>query len=546
MKDNLSLIIQYINNNFKFGSELQVREVFDLFDKYPISKDEKSEVWKELESLDIKLLYPNELSSSDIFELLNRFSSDKKIFESDLIDWFNKSNFSNERQEQILEIIYSSNYMIIDNENKNVTGSSVRLTSIIFYINNNVRYGSKLVINKIFDLFKKFSIPDSKKKFVWKELDSLNVELINQDSSLKKDILKFLKYLSSEDKICESKLRKWLKEENINQEDQKQIRQILNYSKYKIIDDIQEKSETANLSFLDNFDDENLDELLDSDDFSKELSSLEDIADKSYNNEYLFDYKNSNDETKRGVALQKIAKANKNLVWSIVVKYKKFSTTAYDYNDMFQSGMQGLLRAAEKFDFSKDAQFSTYATFWIRQSISRGIGDYSTAIRIPIHLREKITNYIKVKNKFWDDNGRTATKKELSKILGISKEKVNNLQAYKNISNLSSLESNIGPDNDSTLCEFVRDNTTPSPEYYLEKDALKKEIECLFDEELSDREALVLKMRYGFNDGKKYTLEEIGKLQNLTRERIRQIQEKALKKLKNRKIKKRLEGFYYD
>lgn len=542
MKDNLLLIINYINDNIKFGSELEIRKVFDLFGKFSVSNDEKLEVWKELDSLDVKLIYSNELSSKETLELLSRFSTDRRIYETDLIDWFNKENFSNKRQEQILDTIYSSDYMIINDENN----SSDSLSFILFYINNNIKYGSKLEINRIYDLFKKNSIPDSKKKFVWKELDSLKIQLNSQNIPLKKEILDFLKSIDFKNKLCESSLSNWFNKKNVSQEDKIQIRQILNCSKYKIIDDIQEKSETANLSFLDNFDDENLDELLDSDDFSKEVSSLEDIADKSYNNEYLYDYKNSNDGNKRGVALQKIAKANKNLVWSIVVKYKKFSTAAYDYNDMFQSGMQGLLRAAEKFDFSKDAQFSTYATFWIRQSISRGIGDYSTAIRIPIHLREEITNYIKVKNKFWDDNGRIATKKELSKILGISKEKVNDLQEYKNISNLSSLESYIGPDKDSTLCEFVSENTIPSAEYYLEKDALKKEIECLLDEELSDREALVLRMRYGFNDGKKYTLEEIGKMQNVTRERIRQIQEKALKKLKNRKIKKRLEGFYYD
>lgn len=542
MKNNLLLITQYINNNIKFGSELGVRVIFDLFNKYPISKAEKPEVWKELESLDIRLLYPTKLSDEEIFELLNRFSSEKKIYETDLIDWFNKANFSYERQEQIMETIYSSNYVVVNNEKKTYG----RLSFILFYIDNNIRYGSKVVINEIFDLFHKFPIPDSKKRFVWKELDSLNVELINQDSSLKKEILNFLKYLSSEEKVYESKLRNWFNKENINQEDQIQIRQILNYSKYKIVDDVQEKSEIENLNFLADFDDESLDELLDSADFNKEVSGLEDIADKSYNNEYLYDYKNSNDRTMRGVALQKIVKANKKLVWSIVLKYKKFSTAAYDYNDMFQSGMQGLLRAAEKFDFSKDTQFSTYATFWIRQSISRGIGNYSTAIRIPIHLREEITNYIKVENKFWDDNGRIATKKELSKILGISKEKVKNLQTYKKLSNLSSLESYVGPDNDSTLDEFISENTIPSPEYYLEKDALREEIESLFDEELSDKEALVLKMRYGFTDGKKYTLEEIGKLQNVTRERIRQIQEKALTKLKKRKTKKRLGEFYYD
>lgn len=537
MESNLSSIIRIINDNIKFGSEVDIEYVLDLFDKFPVNNAEKQRVWEELDSLDIKRIYPNKLSKNEVLELLTNISSDQKIYKTDLIDWFYKENINRDQQEQIFDILYTSNYSVIDNQKE----ESNNLSLLIFYLENNIRYGSSLDIDTIFDLFKKYSIPNSKKKFVWKELESLNTKIIDNGVLIEKQVLKFLESIDSENKIYMSKLKKWFNKERIQPIVQKQILEILNSMDYQIVpEETIENTKCKNEPSFDVLDDYDLDELLNSSEFKKEVENSQDTVSKKYNKEYLRDYLTSDSKLKRDNAIENLIKANKNLVISIVKKYSKFSSVSFDQKDMFQAGMIGLMKAAEKFDLKMGTQFSTYATYWIKQSITRSIADLSTTIRIPVHMREKIIKYIKIENDQWYKNGKLMTDEELAKVLSVSKKEITELKTYKNISRLDRLEDLVGPNDDSTIGQFIVDRTTVSPEQFVEQEDLKKEIDLVLNDVLTKKEIFVIKARYGFINGKLYTLETIGKELNVSRERIRQIQAKAIKKLKKAKLLKEL------
>ena len=244
--------------------------------------------------------------------------------------------------------------------------------------------------------------------------------------------------------------------------------------------------------------------------------------------------------------MDSLVKANKNLVISIVKKYSIFSSVAFNQEDMFQAGMIGLMKAAERFNLKLGTQFSTYATYWIRQSISRSIADFSNTIRLPVHMQEKIKKYIKLENEYWYENGKLPTSEELSKIFKTSNDEIDQLKAYKKLSKLNRLEDPVTFDNDTTLGEFIVDDNLPSPEYILEQKDLKKQVDLALHAVLNDKEVFVIKLRYGIFDGTEYTLEEIGEKLNVTRERIRQIQAKAIQKLKSGSRTKILKELYYD
>ena len=543
MESNLLSILNIINDNIKFGSDLHVEYVFNLFKKFPITNAEKQKVWKELDSLDIKLLYPDRFSKDAVLELITYISSNKNIYKTDLIDWFYKESISKEKQEQIIEILNTSNYLIIDNK----VEKSNNLSLLIFYIENNIRYGSNIEINTIFSWLQKYAITNSKKKFIWKELESLNVEVTDNGKPLEKDVLTFLQSTDLEDKIYTSKINDWLNIKKSGPQTQKRIKQLLNSLGYQIIDDVTlKKPENEDKNLIEDQDNYSLDDLLNNSDFKKEVVDLKDAINKKNNSEYLNDYLNGNSETKRNNALDSLVKANKNLVISIVKKYSIFSSVAFDQEDMFQAGMIGLMKAAEKFNLNFGTQFSTYATFWIKQSISRSIADFSNAIRLPVHMQEKINKYIKMENEYWYENGKLPTSEELSKTFKTSNDEIDQLKAYKKLSKLNRLEDPVAFDNDTTLGEFIVDDNSPSPEYILEQKDLKNQIDSALYETLTDREIVVIKLRYGIFDGKEYTLEEIGEKLNVTRERIRQIQAKAIQNLKSGSRTKILKELYYD
>lgn len=424
---------------------------------------------------------------------------------------------------------------------------SDNLLGIIDYINDNFRFGSRLDIEKVEELCEEYTVSDSEKKLVFTELNSLNIQIIYSKESFNEKIARLFKEIGPNKELMETKLNKWFQSEKIDNDMQKQIRHSLDISGYTIINEVHEDINLDNFQFLDEFDFDELDVLLDSDSFNDEVSKLKNVVDKSHNLEYLVDIHSSKgDLRKREQALDNLVDANKRLVWEISLRYKKFSTVSFDNDDMYQAGMLGLMKAAEKFDISKGNQFSTYATWWIRQGITRGIADYSTTIRIPVHMREKIIKYINTKNKFWNENGRAAGKEELSQLLGISLEEIENLQIYRELANLTSLDIPIGADEGSFLGEFVTDDKNESPEKYAEEQELKREIKDICEKRLTEKENRILNLRLGLIDGKTHTLEEIGHIENLTRERIRQIQAKAISKLQKPKIFRRLGDFYYD
>ena len=538
MESNLLSIINFINDNIKFGSELHIENVFDMFNKFAITNVEKQRVWEELDSLNIKLIYPERLSKKEVLELLTAISWDKKIYKTDLIDWFYKENIAKEKQEQIFQILYSYNYLIINDK----TEDHSNLSSLIFYLESNIRYGSNLKINTIFNLFQKYSIPDSKKKFVWKDLESLNVRIIDDGKPLEKTIMKLLESIDTENKFYNFTLNNWFDTEKIEISTRKRIKHLLKTLGYGVIvEETFQNSELKDQTLIEEQDDYSLDDLLNDNDFKKNVMNLQDTVNKNNNNEYLNDYINSDIEIKRDNAIDSLVKANQNLVISIVKKYSKFSSVAFDLEDMFQAGMIGLIKAANKFDLKIGTQFSTYAIYWINQCISRSIANFSTTIRIPVHIREKISKYIKIENEYFNRNGRLATDDDISKIFRTSKNKIKKLKSYKNLSRLTRIEDLVT--GDSTLGQFLMDPDTPSPEYVLEQKELKKEIDSVISKVLTDREILIIKLRYGFVDGKVYTLPSIGNNLNLTRERIRQIQAKAINKLK---MNKTLKELYYD
>lgn len=379
------------------------------------------------------------------------------------------------------------------------------LDNLLSYINDNIRFGSEIKQTVVDNWFKQYKLDIEEKFAVYDELNSLQIKIIYLSKTvIKSSLLKLYKCIEAEEEINGNILIKWFDKNNIDESIRENILNDLEKHGYKIVDNNDEVIK-MDVNLTEDLLDDDLDLLLEDDDFIKEIDSLEDTIDKSRNIEYLVQI-HSKDESKRNEFLYYLVQANRKLIWKIVKSYSKFSTVGFDVNDMFQVGLIGLLKAAEKFDVSLGHQFSTYATWWIRQEITRGIANHSTLIRIPVHYREKMYKFLRIENELWNKLARPATTLELSRKMGESIDVIEELRFYISQSNLDSLDRLVGEGEGTSLGELVIDENVNMPDKEYFKLELRNVINKILRTNLTKREKQVFLYRFGFINDEKMTI----------------------------------------
>lgn len=509
MEENIVMAIDYINDNILFGSNIKYIEVLNLFEKYNLEFNERTKIIDELKELEVNIVDEPSFNCK-IKKLLDYIDKDT-IKKSDLNNWANL-NYITLNYDDISKAISILGCDIID-ENTN-------LENAIDYIDDNITYASELDYEQVEKICENFNLNIDEKAIIIDELNSLEIKII---------------------------YNKTTKNTEINESEHEELTKDCD----EIYDDIEmfftkEDQENDNFSnnneydFLDELEDENLDDILDSESFMKQVNKLKVEINKTHNEKYIVASK-SQDEIVRNKGLNDIVVANTKLVWKNALRFQKFATVGFTVDDMFQEGVIGMLKAAEKFDLSLGLQFSTYATWWINQAIIRGIANYSTSIRFPVHMRERIIKLIKVENLLFEELGRVPTDDEISARLGESTKNIKELRSYIHLSNLDTLDKLVGEDQSAYLGDFIQDDTS-STETIVENNLLKQYI----DEYLSllkSKEQYILTLRFGLDNENEHTLQDIGEKLNVTRERIRQIEAKSLRKLRNFLRNKKLTDF---